>query len=158
MNPFRSLREYELYIYTLTRQFPTIQRSTLVLVRRGRRLAVLRGELIFADGYRLTVSERLAMDSDEVGIEFYGYEIWYSTEKIAWYDPQPHPNDPTLASTHPHHKHIPPDIKHHRVPAPGLSFEQPNLPLLVREIEALIAQRSPNQTNSTETHEEPKNK
>jgi hypothetical protein len=24
MNPFRSLREYELYIYTLTRQFPTI--------------------------------------------------------------------------------------------------------------------------------------
>jgi hypothetical protein len=72
------------------------------------------------------------MDSDEVVIEFYGYEIWHSTEKIAWYDPQPHPNDPALASTHPHHKHIPPDIKHHRVPAPGLSFEQPSLLLLIR--------------------------
>ncbi len=37
--------------------------------------------------------------------------------------------------THPHHKHIPPDIKHNRVPAPGLSFTQPNLPFLIEEIE-----------------------
>ncbi len=35
----------------------------------------------------------------------------------------------------PHHKHIPPDIKHHRIPAPGLSFQQPNLPFLIEEIE-----------------------
>ncbi|MEN8215749.1 MAG: hypothetical protein ABFS56_05115 [Pseudomonadota bacterium] len=35
-----------------------------------------------------------------------------------------------LASTHPHHKHIPPDIKHNRIPAPILSFTHPNLPEL----------------------------
>jgi len=38
------------------------------------------------------------------------------------------------ASTHPHHKHTPPDIKHHRIPAPGLRFDGPNLPLLIEEI------------------------
>lgn len=40
----------------------------------------------------------------------------------------------SLASTHPHHKHIPPDIKHHRIPAPNLSFTIPNLPFLIEEI------------------------
>ena len=53
---------------------------------------------------------------------------------------QPHPDDPTLANTHPHHKHIPPDIKHHRVPAPGLTFAAPNLPLLILEIESLLTE------------------
>jgi len=42
---------------------------------------------------------------------------------------------PELAGSHPHHKHVPPDIKHHRVPAPGLSFQVPNLPFLIREVE-----------------------
>lgn len=45
------------------------------------------------------------------------------------------PHIPELASTHPHHKHIQPNIKHNRVPAPGLSFDQPNLPFLIQEIE-----------------------
>jgi len=45
-----------------------------------------------------------------------------------------------LASTHPHHKHIQPDIKHHRVPAPGISFSQPNLPFLIEEIERTLLQ------------------
>jgi len=27
------------------------------------------------------------------------------------------------------------DIKHHRIPAPNLSFERPNLPFLIEEIE-----------------------
>jgi hypothetical protein len=62
------------------------------------------------------------------------YERWL-------YDPQPHPNDPTLASTYPHHKHIPPDIKHHRIPAPGLSFDRPNLPLLIEEVERSLLGR-----------------
>lgn len=59
-------------------------------------------------------------------------------EKLYWYDSQAHPDDSTLASTHPHHKHIPPDIKHHRVPAPGLSFMAPNLLQMIREVETLI--------------------
>ncbi len=41
-------------------------------------------------------------------------------------------------STHPHHKHIPPDIKHNRIPAPNLSFDAPNLPFLIQEVERLI--------------------
>src|SRR2546422_4329389 len=65
-------------------------------------------------------------------------------EKIAWYDPFEHPHIPALASTYPHHKHIPPDIKHHRVPAPGISFEQPNLPTLIQEItREVLAFRGP---------------
>lgn len=59
-------------------------------------------------------------------------------EKLYWYDSWPHPNDPSLASTYPHHKHIPPDIKHHRIPAHGLSFTQPNLPFLIEEIERTV--------------------
>ena len=30
---------------------------------------------------------------------------------------------------------IPPDIKHHRIPAPNMSLTQPNLPALIQEIE-----------------------
>jgi hypothetical protein len=59
-------------------------------------------------------------------------------DKLYWYDSFPHPKDPSLDSTKPHHKHIPPDIKHHRVPAPQLSFTMPNLPFLIREVEGLL--------------------
>lgn len=67
-----------------------------------------------------------------------GYEVWRGDEKLYWYDPQPHPNDPELQSTHPHHKHVPPDIKHQRIPAPGMSFDQPNLPLVIEEVQRLV--------------------
>jgi len=39
----------------------------------------------------------------------------------------------------PGHKHVPPDIKHHRTPAPELSLTVPNLPGLIREIETASA-------------------
>ena len=45
---------------------------------------------------------------------------------------------PTLASTHSHHKHIPPDLKGNRIPAPDMSFEEPNLPTLIEETEREI--------------------
>ena len=41
---------------------------------------------------------------------------------------------PELAGTYPHHKHVLPDIKHNRIPAPIIRFEQPNLPALIEEI------------------------
>jgi hypothetical protein len=59
-------------------------------------------------------------------------------DKLYWYDSFPHPNDPGLASTDPHHKHVPPDIKRHRVPAPDLSFTRPNLPFLIQEVRQLL--------------------
>lgn len=137
MNPFQSLRDYEEFVYTLQQSFPTIQSSGLVVIRRGKRVATLQGELTFAYSYRIVIKERLSYDNTMM-IEEYGYEFWHGTEKIAWYDSQPHPDDPTLASTHPHHKHIPPNIKRNRIPAPQMSFTQPNLPLLIQEIEDFV--------------------
>jgi hypothetical protein len=84
------------------------------------------------------VREKISFDNGPGLIEDYGYEVWHGTELLFWYDGQPHPDDPTLASTHPHHKHIPPNVKHNRVPAPGLSLTQPNLPALIQEIESLL--------------------
>lgn len=137
MNPFQSLRDYEEFVYTLQQSFPAIQSSSLVVIRRGKRVATLQGELTFAYNYRVVIKERLSYD-DTMIIEEYGYEFWHGTEKIAWYDSQPHPDDPTLASTHPHHKHIPPNIKRNRIPAPQMSFTQSNLPVLIQEIEGLV--------------------
>jgi Family of unknown function (DUF6516) len=135
VNVFQSLRDYEEFIYTLPQQHPAIQSSTLVVARRGARVATVTGEIIFAHGYRLAVKERLTFDNGPLTLTSYGYEVWQGEDKAYWYDPQPHPADATLADTHPHHKHVPPDIKHHRIPAPELSFTQPNLPSLIAEIE-----------------------
>lgn len=73
---------------------------------------------------------------------FLSYEIYRTGEKIAWYDPFEHPYVPELTSTYPHHKHIPPDIKRHRVPAPEISFEHPNVTALIEAIEREILQLS----------------
>jgi len=138
MNPFTSLREYERLVYTLQGQYPQILRSTLVVAQRGRLFAELTGEVTFLSGHRLAVYERLAWDTGPLTIEGYSYEVWRGSEKLYWYDSQPHPTDPTLASTDPHHKHIPPGIKRHRIPAPDLSFDAPNLLFLIHEIETTL--------------------
>lgn len=138
MNPFRSLRDYEIFVYTLPERHASIVTSTLVVARQGARIATVTGEVIFASGHHLLVKERLTTGVGGVMLRAYGYESWLGSEKLYWYDSQPHPNDATLASTHPHHKHIPPDIKHHRITAPGLSFERPNLPFLIEEIERVV--------------------
>lgn len=138
MNPYQSLRDYEEFIYTLPQQFRSISSSTLVVIRRGGRMVTVSGEIIFAQGYRLIVKERLTFDTGPLVLKRYGYEVWCGNEKLYWYDSQPHPQDPALVSSHPHHKHIPPNIKRHRIPAPAISFSKPNLPFLIREIEQLI--------------------
>jgi len=139
-NPLRSPEDYELFLYTLSERFPSIRRSTLTLIRRGFSLARVTGELLFDYGLRLVVLERIVFDRLPAVIGGYGYEVWKGEEKLYWYDAQPHPNEPSLQSTHPHHKHIPPDIKHNRIPAPGMSFTHPNLPSLIGEIEGLLAE------------------
>jgi len=142
MNPLQSLAEYELFIYTLQQSYPSIRRSTLVVIRRGTIAAAVLGEIELVQGLRLVVSERLSFLRQPGSIMDYGYEVWQGVKQLYWYDSQPHPDNPTLASTHPHHKHVPPDIKHNRIPAPGLSFKQPNLPFLIEEIEqTLLAHR-----------------
>jgi hypothetical protein len=137
-NELRTPDDYELFIYTLVEHFPIIRRSTVRFVRLGTTLARITGELYFENEVRLTIRQRILYHRLPAIIDGYGYEAWRGEEKLYWYDSQPHPNEAALQSTHPHHKHIPPNIKHHRVPAPEMSFTQPNLPALLREIEELL--------------------
>jgi hypothetical protein len=137
-DPFRAPEDYELFLYTLAEQFPSVHSSTVVFIRRGATLARVVGELYFEQNIRLVVRERILYQRLPLVTDWYGYEVWQGQEKLYWYDSQPHPDDPTLASSHPHHKHIPPDIKHNRIPAPNMSFTRPNLPMLIQEIEELI--------------------
>ncbi len=124
---------YGRFVYSIRDTFLSIKGSTLVFYMVSAKQGVLRGELEFAMGITLQVVE--LVDVAEERIQRYSYVVKRNDEKLYWYDPQPHPDDPLLAETHPHHKHIPPDIKRNRIPAPGLSFEKPNLPFLIEEIE-----------------------
>jgi len=138
-NPFRAPEDYELYLYTLIEKFPSIKRSTITFIRLGSTLARVAGEIYFENDVRLVVRERVLYHRLPIILDWYGYEVCRGEEKLYWYDSQPHPDDEALQSTHPHHKHIPPDIKHNRVPAANMSFTQPNLAVLIDEIGSLIS-------------------
>jgi len=157
-DPLSSPEAYQAFIYALSERYPSIRRSILVYIPSGALFGRVEGMLIFEQDVVLCVQEYLNF---ELGvIEGYGYEVsrvhispdgpdfpaatefcraaYPRKEKLHWYDSFPHPNDPSLASTDPHHKHVPPNIKHHRVPAPDLSFTRPNLPFLIEEIERQV--------------------
>jgi hypothetical protein len=155
-HPLATPADYEAFIYSLPDCYPSIERSLLVYILRGALFGRVVGLILFAHHVVLCVQEFLNF---ELGvIEGYGYEVSRSRvtpdllppaneycrasypekEKLYWYDSFPHPGDPALASTDPHHKHVPPDIKHHRVPAPDLTFTAPNLPFLIEEIEQAV--------------------
>jgi len=129
----------------------------LIYIPSGELFGRAEGMLFFDQDVILCVQEYLNF---ELGvIEGYGYEVsrahaagdipdfpsaaeycqagYRGKDKLYWYDSFPHPSDSSLAVTDPHHKHVRPDIKHHRVPAPELSFTRPNLPVLISEIEHL---------------------
>jgi len=98
---------------------------------------VAEGEVFFAGHYRLRLREEI--DFADGLITSYGYEVYCGGERLFWYDDFPHPEDASLVSTFPHHKHVPPNIKRNRIPAPGLSFDRPNLPLILDEILNLLS-------------------
>ena len=100
---------------------------------------VAEGDVYFSEGFRLHLREEL--DFEAGLITAYGYEVYRLGERLFWYDDFPHPNEKTLASTFPHHKHVPPDIKHNRIPADQMNFTKPNLSMLLREINDLIKYR-----------------
>lgn len=131
-----TLEECEAFVYDLPNQFPSVQYAVVNFIRLEPFTAVLRAEIYFEHDIMLRVRE--ALDFDEGFIQSYSYEVYQGDEKLYWYDSWPHPQIPELAATNPHHKHLPPDIKHNRVPAPDLSFDQPNLPFLIREIEQTL--------------------
>ena len=131
-NQLQSLSDYSRFVAESVNR-STVIRSTVAVWSESFYTGVAEGEVFFAQGFRLRMREEL--DFADGLITAYGYEVSRGEERLYWYDDFPHPNDPTLAATHPHHKHVPPDIKHHRIPAPGLSFSQPNLPIIIAEIE-----------------------
>jgi hypothetical protein len=133
----QSLASYSQYVADVANR-PTVQRSTVTVWSVSPYTGIAEGEVWFSDGFRLRLREEL--DFEAGLITSYGYEVYREDERLYWYDDFPHPHDPILASTLPHHKHIPPDIKRHRVPAPEMSFTRPNLTLLLQEIEVLIEQ------------------
>ena len=138
--PITNFHTYGKLIYSLQERYASVRRSTLVLATIGPTLAKLEGQVIFENDMVLDVWELIDFAAGQ--IRNYSYEIYQTGEKIAWYDPFEHPHIPELASTYPHHKHIHPDLKHTRIPAPGISFEQPNLPTLIEEIEREVVPSS----------------
>jgi hypothetical protein len=130
--PLKSLTSYSRFVAELLHR-PSVEHSTVAVWSDSRYTGVAEGEVFFSNGVRLRLREEL--DFAASLITSYGYEIYRGAERLYWYDDFPHPNDPDLASTFPHHKHVPPDIRHHRIPAPGLTFTVPNLPTLIQEIE-----------------------
>ena len=110
----------------------------MVFIRIGAALARTSGELHFDRDIRLVIRERLVYNRLPMRIDWYGYEVWQGENKLYWYDSQPHPDALLLASTHPHHRHIHPNIKHHRIPAPEMSFTKPNLTVLIKGITELV--------------------
>ncbi len=131
-DPLQSLAAYTQFIAQLIDR-PDVVRSTLIVWSTSPYTGVAEGEILFTKDIRLRIREEI--DFDAKLITAYGYEVYQGPERLYWYDDFPHPNDPQLAQTLPHHKHVQPDIKHHRIPASEMSFTRPNLPELLREIE-----------------------
>lgn len=130
--PLRSLDGYSRFVAELLDR-SSVERSTVAVWSESLYTGIAEGEVIFSSGLRLRMREEI--DFDAGLITAYGYEVYRGEERLYWYDDFPHPNDPHLALTFPHHKHVPPNIKHNRVPAPGMRFDQPNLPTLLRGLE-----------------------
>lgn len=133
---FPTIEEYEQFIYTISSHFPEIRISVLVLKRFGISTAKLEGKLYFQNEIELNILE--VIDFSTGRIKSYSYEVYQNKEKKYWYDSWAHPQDKSLAATDPHHKHLPPDMKHHRVPASELTFDRPNLPFLIKEIKKVL--------------------
>ncbi len=133
-NPLGSIGNYSRFMAELL-DSSTVKRSTLSVWSDSPYSGIVEGEVFFANGIWLRLREEL--DFDAAMITSYGYEMYRREKRLYWYDDFPHPNDPVLAATFPHHKHVPPDIKRNRIPAPDMSFTRPNLAVLIQEAEEL---------------------
>ena len=118
-NPLQSLSDYSRFVAELLDQ-PNVRSSTVAVWSDSPYTSVAEGEVFFTNGLRLRMREEVDLDASL--ITSYGYEVYRGEERLYWYDDFPHPNDPKLASTMPHHKHVPPDIKHNRIPAPNMAL------------------------------------
>jgi len=130
--PLDDIATYSAFVYALAARHPFVTSSTLALAPIGATLAKLEGRIECRSGIHLEVWELI--DFAAKRIRTYSYEVYRGDEKICWYDSWEHPKIPTLATTFPHHKHIQPNLRDNRVPAPGISFESPNLDVVLEDI------------------------
>ena len=135
-NALNSYGEYAKFVFFLLVDRPTIECHTIGVYTKSQSIGITRGRVVFRSGHILRVFEQV--DFVTRRIVRYFYELAFEGEPLWWYDSMPHPDVEELQSNHPHHKHIPPDIKHHRVAAKEISFTRPNLPVLIEEAEKLI--------------------
>ncbi len=112
-----------------------IQSSTLHLYTNSAATCFVRGSIWFQNGLEIRVFEYLDLSDGE--LLDYSYTVFHDEERIRWYDPQPHLENPDLQSTFPHHFHEPPNIKRNRKPAYGISFDSLNLPTLIADCATL---------------------
>ena len=130
---FPERAEYEQFIYTIKESFKVVEKSTLCFFTTSPTAGLLKGTIWFHNGFKLRVVEVIDFAVGE--ILDYSYTVFNSDgDKVCWYDPQPHPNDPKLAKTFPHHLHEPPNIKQNRKPAEDISFDRLNLTILIDQI------------------------
>jgi hypothetical protein len=134
----QTIEDYELFLYTLQDQFTSIKRSSIALIRKGASLARVSGEIFFAREFRIVIRERILYHCTPIVVDWYGYEIWKGDQKICRYDCQPHPDDPELKISYPHHKHILPNLNRNRIPASHMSFNRANIPEIIQEVEEII--------------------
>ena len=134
-NPLESLAKYSEFV-AIQLNRPAVRHSTVAVWSDSPYTGTAEGEVFFKKRFRLRMREEL--DFSAGLITSYGYEIYRGTKRLYWYDDFPHPNDASIAGTFPHHRHVPPDIKHNRIPAPEISFTRPNLSAIIQEIEGLV--------------------
>lgn len=132
---FPSRSAYESLIYNLPDEYSQVVHSTLHMYSTSALTALVQGQVTLRNGLVIKVVEVLDFKNER--IRHYSYTILQEDERIRWYDSQPHPDNPDLASTFPHHLHDHPHIKHNRKPAPGISFTAPNIPTLIEDCLAL---------------------
>jgi hypothetical protein len=135
-NPLQSLIEYSNFVQERVAR-GSIHHSTVSVWSDSRYTGIADGEVFFHNGFRLRMREEV--DFEAGMLISYGYEVYRGDNLLYRYDDIPHPDDPSLKPTFPHHKHVPPNISRNRIPAPGLSFTKPNLPFILDEIESLFS-------------------
>lgn len=130
--PLDDLESYSAFVYSLTVRHPHVTHSTLTLAPIGATVAKLEGRVECEGAIHLEVWELIDFAAQR--IRTYSYEVYRGGEKVCWYDAWEHPEIPALAATFPHHRHVPPDLRNNRIPAPGISFESPNLDVVLSDV------------------------
>ncbi len=130
--PLDGIASYSSFVYALAERHSLVTHSTLILAPIGATLAKLEGRIECQRGIHVEVWE--LVDFAARRIRTYSYGVYRGTEKIGWYDSWEHPEIPALAITFPHHRHRPPNLRDHRLPAPGISFASPNLDVVLEDV------------------------